>query len=122
MDPYIDYRQVSVHGRYFYRQVEALIGASELVDVEALRRLVLARVEAVEAAGAGEGSLRQARTSFLAAYHKVARRLIRGLLAELGREHELRRYFRDLQATDEREIVGDVPDELAGDHSDDVAA
>lgn len=239
MDPYIDYREVSVYGRYFYRHVEPLIGASELVDVEALRRRVLARVEAVEAellvvggprsverlgrgsvgeasedmrdhlrrfyfhlqslpvrsgvdvaafftggklgrisqhkpedllaqgdavlrgftlpasatlpesarwqteitasrqaldeaihgklsasndASAGTGALSQARSSFLVVYNKVAKRMIRGLLAELGREHELRRYFRDLQVNEEREIVGDVPDELAGNDNDDVAA
>lgn len=239
MDPYIDYQEVSVYGRYFYRQSEPLIGASELVDVGVLRRLVLNRVEAVEAellvvgvpksierlgrgnvgeaseemrdnlrrfyfhlqslparsgvdvaaffadgklgrisqhkpedllaqgdavlrgfalpssatlpeatrwqgdiaasreildqaihgklsaangASAGVGSLSQARTSFLTVYNKVAKRLIRGLLAELGREHELRRYFRDLQVNEEREIVGDVPDELAGNDNDDVAA
>jgi hypothetical protein len=239
VDPYIDYEEVSVYGRYFYRQAESLIGASELVDVEMLRRLVLARVEGVEtellgvggprsverlgrgsvgetteemrdnlrrfyfhlqslpvrsgvdiaaffaggklgrisqhkpedllaqgdavlrgftlpassalpeatrwqtdisasrqaldqaihgklsatnSASAGTSSLTQARTRFLVVYNKVAKRLIRGLLAELGREHELRRYFRDLQVNEEREIVGDVPDALAGNDKDDVAA
>ncbi len=239
MDPHIDYQEVSVYGRYFYRQSESLIGASELVDVAALRRLVLGRVEGVEAellgvgaprsierlgrgsvvetteemrdhlrrfffhlqslpassgvdiaaffaggklgrisqqkpedllaqgdavlrgfalpasatlpeaarwqtdiaasrqalddalhgkqsatnsASAGTGSLSQARTSFLIAYNKVAKRMIRALLAELGREHEFRRYFRDLQVNEDREIVGDVPDELAGNNSDNVTA
>jgi hypothetical protein len=239
VDPYIDYQEVSVYGRYFYRQSEPLIGASELVNVGGVRGLVLTTVESVETelqligvprsvertgrdsvgaatedmrdhlrryffhlqslpvragvdvnafftggklgrvatqkpedllsqadavlrgfttptsaalpdaarwqaeliaaretlnqaisgklgavftASTGTSALVQARARFLVAYNKVAKRLIRGLLAELGREHELRRYFRDMQVNEEREIVGDVPDGLTGNDNDGTAA
>lgn len=234
MDRYIDYREVSQYGRYFCDRVVELIGASPVVDVEALRQLVLAAVVAVEAgmlgtgtqqsslrterggteesaetladvlrryylhlqslppqvsfdlasffpagkigpvsslkaedllsraddvlrgftmpanallpqtatwqaeivvahtnlAGAisgklsavhdvsgATGSLAQARERFLHVYHKVARRLIRGLLAQLGREVELRKFFRDMQVPESRspgqprEEPGDLPDD-----------
>jgi hypothetical protein len=244
VDRYIDYREVSQYGRYFFERVAELIGLSPLVDVEALRQLVLAAVVAVEAGmlgtdtqksslrterggteasgetladvlrrfylylqslppqvsydlaaffpsgrigpvgslkaedllsraddvlrgfampanaslpdtatwqveitvaranlagaisgklGAAQGasgateSLGQARERFLHVYLKVARPLIRGLLAELGRAHELRRFFRDMQVQESRapgeprEEPDDLPDgdtdggsELAG--------
>jgi hypothetical protein len=81
---------------------------------ETLNLAISGKLGAVFSASAGTGSLVQARARFLVAYNKVAKRLIRGLLAEQGREHELRRYFRDLQVNEDREIVGDVPDELTG--------
>lgn len=239
MDPYIDYDEVSVYGRYFYRHSESLIGLSELVAVPKVRVLVLTRTETVETeyqlvavprsaertgrssvgeasdemregmrryyfflqslpasvridpaaffasgklgrisqqkpedllsqadgvlrgfavpasaalpeaeqwrrdltaarnaldaaihgklgavngASASTGSLIQARESFLVAYNKVAKPLIRGLLAEFGREHEMRRYFRDLQVNEGRASRGNAPDEPAGDENDGTVA
>jgi hypothetical protein len=238
VDRYIDYREVSQYGRYFVDRVVELIGASPLVDVEALRQRVLAAVVAVEVgllgtdtqksslrterggteasaetlgdalrryyahlqslppqvsydltaffpagkigpvgslkaedllsraddvlrgfmmpanallpgaatwqteivvahanlagaiggklsaahgASGATGSLAQARERFLRVYHKVARPLIRGLLAELGREQELRRFFRDMQVQESRasgqprEEPGELPDDGADD-------
>ena len=219
MDRYIDYREVSLYGRYFLERVLELVGASPMLDVELLRQKVLAKIVVVEdeqrGTNAQRSSLRterggteesaealadslrrfhlyvqslpaqvsidlaaffpsgnlgtvsgispenllmradevlrgfvapanaevpelapweveiaanrlvladaisgkhgaihdttgatsslvQARRDFLHVYQKVARPLIRGLLAELGREHELRRYFRDMQIPDRR--------------------
>jgi hypothetical protein len=237
VDRYIDYREVSEYGRYFVDNVEPLVGASPLVDVDALRRQVLAVVEALEArlqgadtqkssvrterdsieesvedmrdllrrfyrflqslppqtkldmaaffaggklgslgqhkpedvlaqadgtlrgfsapahaelpgasawqadirtarttlsqaitgkhgassgATSAVGSLGQAREDFLHVYNKVAKRLIRGLLADLKREHELRRYFRDMQVHEDRAASpGEPPAELPDD--EDVA-
>jgi hypothetical protein len=48
-DRYIDYAEVSEYGRFFVREVRVLVGASPLVDMEALAQRVLAAVEAVEA-------------------------------------------------------------------------
>jgi hypothetical protein len=226
VDRYIDYQEVSEYGRYFVNNVLPLVGASPLVDVEMVRRQVLAAVEALEAhlqgahtqkstvrsergsieetveamrdllrrfyrylqslppqtkldmvaffaagklgnlgqykpedvlaqadgalrgfsapahaalpgattwqadivaarttlsdAIAGKhgassgattavGSLGQAREDFLHVYNKVAKRLIRGLLADLQREHELRRYFRDLQVHEDRAAAPGEP-------------
>jgi hypothetical protein len=47
-DRYIDYQEVSEYGRYFAREVRALVGASPLVDIEALAQRILAEVAAVE--------------------------------------------------------------------------
>jgi hypothetical protein len=47
-DTHIDYGEVSEYGRYFAAMLETLVGASSLVDAAALRRRVLAEVEAVE--------------------------------------------------------------------------
>jgi hypothetical protein len=43
------------------------------------------------------GVLARARQDFLRFYNKVAKPLVRGVLADLGREHEYRRFFLDLQ-------------------------
>jgi hypothetical protein len=241
VDRYIDYREVSQYGRYFVDRVAELVGASPLVDVEALRQMVLAAVMAVEAgmlgtdtqhsslrterggtdasaealadllrryylhlqslppqvsfdlaaffpagkiksvsglkpedllsraddvlrgfampanallpdvatwqpqivvaranlasaiggklsaaheASGATGSLAQARERFLHVYLKVARPLIRGLLAQLGREHELRRFFRDMQVPESRapgqprEEPGSLPDDGADEGAD----
>lgn len=62
------------------------------------------------------GSLMRARDEFLHVYNKVAKRAIRGLLAELGREHELRLYFRDMQVHEGRPTPGEpVPEAPEGD-------
>lgn len=45
----------------------------------------------------GSAGLRQAREEFLHVYTGVAKPLIRGLLSALGREHELKLFFLDLQ-------------------------
>jgi hypothetical protein len=240
VDRYIDYREVSQYGRYFVDRAVELVGASPLVDVEALRQMVLAAVVAVEAGmhgtdtqqsslrterggtdlsaealadllrryylylqslppqvsfdlaaffpagkikpvsslkaedllsraddvlrgfampanallpgtatwqpqivvaranlagavgsklGAAHGasgateSLVQARERFLRVYLKVARPLIRGLLAELGREHELRRFFRDMQVQESRAPgqPRDEPGDLPSDGTDEGA-
>lgn len=240
MDRYIDYQEVSEYGRYFVNNVLPLVGASPLVDVETLRRQVLAAVEILEAhlqgadtqkssvrtergsidetveqmrdvlrrfyrflqslppqtlldmaaffaggklgnlaqnkpedvlaqadatlrgfsapahanlpgatmwqadirtartalaeavtgkhgasssASRAVGSLGQAREDFLHVYNKVAKRLIRGLLADLQREHEMRRYFRDMQVHEDRaatpaEPPAGLPDTLPGDEDD----
>lgn len=240
MDRYIDYQEVSEYGRYFVNNVLPLVGASPLVDVESLRRQVLAAVEILEAhlhgasaqkssvrtergsieetvedmrdvlrrfyhylqslppqtmldtaaffaggklgnlaqqkpedvlaqadatlrgfsapahadlAGAGAwqadirtartalaeavtgkhdassgatrvvDSLGQARLDFLHVYNKVAKRLIRGLLADLQREHEMRRYFRDMQVHEDRAAApaqppAGLPDTLPDDQDD----
>ncbi|HWN69377.1 MAG TPA: hypothetical protein VNM90_17170 [Haliangium sp.] len=235
MDRYIDYREVSQYGRFFVDRMVELVGASPLVDVEAVRQLVLGAVVAVETGMLGTGtqqsslrterdgsetsaealadllrryylylqslppqvsfdlaaffpagkikplsslkaedllsraddamrgfampanallpnavtwqgeiavarlnlagaiggkldaahgasgateSLAQARERFLHVYLKVAKPLIRGLLAQLGREHELRKFFRDMQVQESRapgqprEEPGDLPDDL----------
>jgi hypothetical protein len=49
-DSYIDNHEISEYGRYFLAMVVKLIGLSALVDIQALYRLVLAEVEAMEAA------------------------------------------------------------------------
>lgn len=48
-DRYIDYWEVSEYGHYCAQAVRTLVGASPLVDMEALVRRILAAVEAVEA-------------------------------------------------------------------------
>jgi hypothetical protein len=246
VDPYIDNHEAILYGQYFFRHVEPLIGASQVVDVEVLRQLVLAKVNALEAGmtGAGTpksevrtgrdaveelkeelldrlrryyhylqslpasasvdvgaffanrklgkisqhsaedlmaradtvmrgfttptsarvpngndwqteillartrlnqalqskhgaantattsgGSVVQAREEFLHVYNKVAKRAIRALLAELGREDDMRLYFRDLQVNETRarpsepgtEPIGDEPgDEPAGDEKSEI--
>lgn len=238
MDPYIDNHEVILYGRHFFRHVEPLIGASQVIDVEALRQLVLAKVNAVEAAMTGAdtprsevrtgrdaveesnqelldrlrrfyhylqslpasanvdvgaffanrklgklshhnaedlvaradtvmrgfttptsagvpnasawqadillartrlddvvsgkhgasntastsgGSLAVAREEFLHVYNKVAKRAIRGLLAELGREDELRLYFRDLQVNESRARSAGTPAEPGSEPIDEPA-
>jgi hypothetical protein len=246
VDPYIDNHEAVVYGQYFFQHVEPLIGASQVVDVEVLRQLVLLKVNAIEAgmtatdtpksdvragrdvveelnvelvdrlrrfhyylqslpasanvdvaaffangklgkissrkpedvmarastvmrgfttssgprvpggpewqadilvartrlndaiqgklgasntATTSGGALIQAREEFLHVYNKVAKRAIRALLAELGREDEFRIYFRDLQVNESRprptepgadpgtgpgaEPIGDDPSEIA---------
>lgn len=234
MDRYIDYREVSQYGRYYYDRSADLVGVSTLVDMEAVRQSVLGTVVDVEAgvlgtdtqksslrterggtevsveaaadtlrrfylhlqslppqvsfdlaaffpagkigavgslkaedllsraddvlrgfvmpvnallpgtatwqadiviartnlAGAISGkhsaahgtsgateSLAQARERFLHVYLKVARPLTRGVLAELGRERELRKYFRDLQVQESRApgAPADEPGDADGD-------
>jgi hypothetical protein len=60
-DRYIDYGEVTEYGRYFWVRAAQLVGASPLVDVEAVRRRVLAEVEAVEAE---HGSTRTQKSGF----------------------------------------------------------
>lgn len=225
MDPYIDNHEAVLYGRYTYRRTEPLVGASQVIGVQALRELVLGVTNAVEArmtdadtprsdvrtgreaveelneelldrlrrffhylqslpasanvdvgaffanrklgklsqhspedlvaradtvmrgfttptsarvpngaewqgeillartrldeavngkqgasntASTSGGSLAQARAEFLHVYNKVAKPAMRALLAELGREHELRLYFRDLQVNEDRTSPGDT--------------
>lgn len=48
MDRYIDAFEVSEYGSYFYEQSGRLVGASKLVDVEALRKELQGKQRAVE--------------------------------------------------------------------------
>jgi hypothetical protein len=50
--------------------------------------------------------LQAARESFLVAYNNVAKPVVRGLLAQLGRERELKRYFKDLTVSEGRKSKG----------------
>lgn len=219
MDPYIDNPEAILYAHYFFQHAEPLIGASQVVNVEVLRQLVLAKANALETRMTGVGaprsdvrtgrdaveelqeelldrlrrfyhylqslpgsanvdvgaffanrklgklsqhkaedlvaradtvmrgfttptsarvpngpdwqaeivvararlndalqgklgaantattsghSVAQAREEFLHVYNKVAKRAIRALLAELGREDEMRLYFRDLQVNENR--------------------
>jgi len=75
-------------------------------DIRATRTALAEAVTGKHGASSGAtrvvGSLGQARLDFLHVYNKVAKPLIRGLLADLKREHELRRYFRDMQVHEDR--------------------
>jgi hypothetical protein len=48
----------------------------------------------------GSAGVRQAREEFFDVYHGVAKPLIRGLLKSLGREHEYKLFFVDLQVSE----------------------
>ena len=82
-------------------------------DIRATRTALAEAVSGKHGASSGAtrvvGSLGQAREAFLHVYNKVAKRLIRGLLADLGREHELRRYFRDMQVHEDRAAAPGAP-------------
>jgi hypothetical protein len=69
------------------------------------------KLGASNTASTSGGSLAQAREEFLHVYNKVAKRAIRGLLAELGREDELRLYFRDMQVNEDRTRPAGTPAE-----------
>lgn len=88
-------------------------------DVLAARTALSEAIQGKHGASSGAttavGSLSQAREDFLHVYNKVAKRLIRGLLAEAKREHELRSFFRDLQVHEDRAGAPAVPpDPLPG--------
>jgi hypothetical protein len=74
-DPYIDVFEVDEYSRYFLEQSIALIGASQLVSVEAVRERVRARMEAVAreilASGLQRSGLRTSRSDTGDAYEKM---------------------------------------------------
>jgi hypothetical protein len=90
-------------------QADILLARTSLED--ALR----SKLGASNTASTSGGSLAQAREEFLHVYNKVAKRAIRALLAELGREDEMRLYFRDLQVNENRARPAGPGDEPAGD-------
>lgn len=55
-------------------------------------------------------SLVEAREAFLVAYNQVAKPLLRGQLASLGREREMRDFFPDLRVNEGRRPVGSGED------------
>jgi hypothetical protein len=95
-------------------QTDILLARTKLNDA------LTGKLGASNTASTSGGSLVQARAEFLHVYNKVAKRAIRALLAELGREDELRLYFRDLQVNEDRarpaepgaEPIGDEPSEI----------
>jgi hypothetical protein len=74
-DSYIDVFEVDEYGRYFLEQAIALIGASTLVNVEAVRERVRARMEAVAreilASGLQRSGLRTSHNDTGDAYEKM---------------------------------------------------
>jgi hypothetical protein len=64
---------------------------------EALDAALGAKGNAKTGAIQSTAGLIAAREAFLRAYNGVAKRLIQGLLVELGREDEMRLFFKDLQ-------------------------
>jgi hypothetical protein len=60
------------------------------------------------------GDLMAARKEFLHLYHRVAKRLVRALLFDLGREHEYRRFFLDLQLSESARSQSTTPGTTPG--------
>ncbi|HWN66183.1 MAG TPA: hypothetical protein VNM90_01020 [Haliangium sp.] len=89
--------------------------ADILVARTSLHDALQGKLGAANTATTSGGSLALAREEFLHVYNKVAKRAIRALLAELGREHELRIYFRDMQVSGSRTRLDEPGDEPAGD-------
>lgn len=56
-------------------------------------------------------ALSEARRDFLRVYNRVAKRVVRGLLVELGREREYRSFFLDLQVSEGAHRPADAPPE-----------
>lgn len=92
-------------------------------------RVLLARTALAEALTGKQGSqlavssatsaLSEARQAFLEDYNGLAKGLVRLALRELGREHEFRRYFRDLQVN-ESVAAPATPEEPAEPETPDV--
>lgn len=76
--------------------------ADILVARTALSQAIEGKYGASSGTTRAVGSLGQAREDFLHVYNKVAKRLVRGLLADMKREHELRSFFLDLQVHEDR--------------------
>jgi hypothetical protein len=87
-DRYIDYREVSEYGRFFWVRSAQLVGASPLVDIEVVRQRVLAEVEFVEGA---HGSTRTQRSDF-----RIGQDDVGEAAPELA--DVLRRFFHHLKA------------------------
>jgi hypothetical protein len=107
---------------------DAITWQAEIVVARAnLAGAIGGKLGAAHGASGATESLVQARERFLRVYLKVARPLIRGLLAALGREHELRRFFRDMQVAESRapgqpgEEPDDLPDDGGAGIGDDIA-
>jgi hypothetical protein len=65
------------------------------------------------ATASATSALIEARQAFLRDYNGLARGLVRLALRELGREHEYRRYFRDLQVNESSSAKPEEPEEPA---------
>jgi len=66
----------------------------------------------------GTASLVAARESFLRVYNKVAKKLVSGLLADLGREDEYELFFKDLTVNEDGKPAKRGADAQAGDAGD----
>lgn len=108
--------------RGFSAPIHAELPAASVwqADILTARMALSQAIEGKQGASSGAslavGSLAEAREDFLHVYNKVAKHLVRGLLAEMKREHELRHFFLDLQVNEDRTgAPAELPD------SEDVA-
>ena len=67
---------------------------------DALQRALSEKGNASRVALEASSALEAARLEFLAVYNGMAKRLVRVVLQDLGREHELKRFFLDLQVNE----------------------
>ena len=89
--------------------------AEIVLSTETLTAAINDKLGAANTSSTATSSLARARQEFLHVYNKVAKPAIRGLLAELGREHELRLYFRDMQVNEGRPRTPATPAEPVAD-------
>lgn len=99
-------------------------GNASLPDRPKWEQKLTAAHDALDAALGGKGTARAgaiqgtagliaAREEFLRVYNRVAKPVVRGLLAELGREGELRLFFPDLTANERSRKPSDAASEEA---------
>jgi hypothetical protein len=105
------------------RVPNGVVWQTEIVDARtALADALVGKLGAANSTSTAVGSVARARAELLHVYNKVAKPAIRGLLAELGREGELRLYFRDLQVNEGRPRPPGTPAEPDDQPGGDVPA
>jgi hypothetical protein len=68
---------------------------------EALEQAISGKGDAARVASSSTSSLQEARQEFVAVYNGLAKRLVRAVLQDIGREHEFRSFFLDLQVNED---------------------
>lgn len=68
---------------------------------EALEQAIGGKGDAARVASSSTSSLEVARREFVAVYNGLAKRLVRAVLQDIGREHEFKSYFLDLQVNED---------------------
>jgi hypothetical protein len=67
---------------------------------DALEQAISGKGDAARVAGNTTSALQDARREFVAVYNGLAKRLVRAVLQDIGREHEFRSFFLDLQVNE----------------------